>query len=92
MIRSFADEESRILFLTGKSRRLSNIARIALRKLNVLDNTKRLEDLKESTGNRLEMLKGDRSGQYSIRVNDRYRICFRWQNDESWEVEVADYH
>jgi len=92
VIRSFADEETRTLFLTGKSRRFSSIARIALRKLNVLDNTKRLEDLKKPTGNRLEMLKGDRLGQHSIRVNDRYRICFQWQNDESWDVEIVDYH
>jgi proteic killer suppression protein len=92
VIRSFADEETRVLFLTGKSRRFSSIARVALRKLNVLDNTKRLEDLKKPTGNRLEMLKGDRLGQHSIRVNDQYRICFRWQNYESWDVEIADYH
>ena len=92
MIQSFADEEIRTLFLTGKSRRFGNIARMVLRKLDVLDSAKRLEDLKIPAGNRLEVLQGDRSGQYSIRVNNRYRICFRWQDGQSWDVELVDYH
>jgi len=92
VIQSFADEEIRTLFLTGKSRRFGNIARMVLRKLDVLDSAKRLEDLKIPAGNRLEVLQGDRSGQYSIRVNNRYRICFRWQDGQSWDVELVDYH
>ncbi|MGB8478195.1 MAG: type II toxin-antitoxin system RelE/ParE family toxin [Acidobacteriaceae bacterium] len=92
MIQSFADGEIQTLFLTGRSRGFAGIARMALRKLDVLDSAKRLEDLKIPNGNRLEMLKGDRAGQHSIRINDRYRICFRWQNGQSWDVEIVDYH
>lgn len=65
---------------------------VARRKLQVLDNTNRLDDLREPAGNRLEALKGSRQGQFSIRVNDRYRICFLWQNNEPHEVEIVDYH
>lgn len=92
MIRSFADAQSEKLFFTGKSREFSSIAAIARRKLQVLDNTRRLDDLKEPAGNRLEALRGDRKGQYSIRINDRYRICFAWRESEPHEVEVVDYH
>jgi proteic killer suppression protein len=92
VIRSFADEEIERLFFTGMSRKFGRVARVALRKLNVLDNTRRLDDLKCPAGNRLEALRGDRLGQYSIRVNDQYRICFRWQNGEAWDVEMVDYH
>ena len=92
MIRSFADARSEELFFTGKRRRFSSIAAIARRKLQVLDNTRRLDDLREPWGNRLEALRGDRKGQYSIRVNDRYRICFVWRESEPHEVEVVDYH
>ena len=92
MIRSFADASSEELFFTWKSRRFSSVAAIARRKLQVLDNTRRLDDLREPAGNRLEALKGDRRGQYSIRVNDRYQICFIWRGSEPHEVEVVDYH
>ena len=92
MIRSFADAETQELFFKGRSRRFSSVAAIARRKLQVLDNTRRLDDLREPAGNRLEALKGDRKGQYSIRVNDRYRICFVWRESEPYEVEVVDYH
>jgi proteic killer suppression protein len=60
--------------------------------LQVLDNTRKLDDLREPAGNRLEALKGDRKGQYSIRINDQYRICFAWRESEPHEVEIVDYH
>jgi proteic killer suppression protein len=92
MIRSFGDKETETLFFTGKSRRYSSIVAVARRKLQVLDNTNRLEDLREPAGNRLEALKGDRKGQFSIRINNQYRICFVWRDTEPHEVEIVDYH
>ena len=92
MIKSFHDAETEKLFYTGKSRRFSSISVVARRKLQVLDNTNRLDDLREPAGNRQEALKADRHGQFSIRVNDRYRICFLWQDNEPHDVEVVDYH
>jgi toxin HigB-1 len=92
MIRSFADRETETLFFTGKSRRYGAIVTIARRKLQVLDNTRRLDDLREPAGNRLEALKGERKGQHSIRINDQYRICFVWQQTEPHNVEIVDYH
>jgi proteic killer suppression protein len=92
VIKSFHDAETERLFYTGKSRRFSSISIVARRKLQVLDNTNRLDDLREPAGNRLEALKGDRHGQFSIRVNERYRICFLWQNNEPHDVEIVDYH
>ena len=92
MIRSFADRETEHLFFTGKSRRFSGILTVARRKLQVLDNTPRLDDLREPHGNRLEALRGDRKGQYSIRINAQYRICLRWQEREAHDVEIVDYH
>jgi len=92
VIQSFANRETERLFETGKSRRFDSIAAMAMRKLQVLDNTNRLGDLPQPAGNRLEALKGDRTGQYSIQINDRYRICFRWASDQPYDVEVVDYH
>jgi len=92
VIKSFHDAETEKFFYTGKSRRFSSISVVARRKLQVLDNTNRLDDLREPAGNRLEALKGDRHGQFSIRVNDRYRICFLWQDNEPHDVEIVDYH
>ena len=92
MIRSFADGETERLFNTGRSRRFGGFAVVAMRKLQVLDNTPLLYDLRLPHGNRLEALKGDRKGQHSIRINDQYRICFRWQDGDAHEVEIADYH
>ena len=91
MIRSFADSETERLFFTGRTRRFNAIAMVAQRKLRVLDGTKRLADLNVPPGNRLEPLKGDRAGQHSIRINDQYRICFRWDGEPE-DVEIADYH
>jgi proteic killer suppression protein len=92
MIRSFADKETETLFFMGKSRRYAAIVAVARRKLQVLDNTSHLDDLRQPAGNRLEALKGNRKGQYSIRINDQYRICFVWRDTEPHEVEIVDYH
>lgn len=92
MIKSFRCEETRRFFETGKSKRLSSIAVVAARKLAMLDAAHMLEFLRSPPGNRLEALRGDRKGQYSIRINDQFRICFRWAEDGPAEVEVVDYH
>ena len=84
-----ADTES--LFNLGRVRRFVNIERPALRKLKQLDLARRIEDMRAPPGNRLEALKGDRAGQWSVRVNDQFRICFRW-NDGAEDVEIVDYH
>jgi len=92
MIQSFADEETEAVYLTGKSRRWGKIARIAARRLQAIDFASALEDLANPPGNRLEKLKGDRKGSWSIRINDRYRICFRWDGKDAWDVGIVDYH
>ena len=92
MIQSFADEETEAVFLTGTSRRWANIARVAARRLEALDFASAVEDLRDPPGNRLENLKGDREGQWSIRINDQYRVCFRWDGADAWDVEIVDYH
>ncbi len=93
MIRSFADRETEKLFRYEPSRRLpSDIQRAALRKLLMLHNAADLNDLRSPPGNRLEKLKGDREMQYSIRINDQFRICFRWHEGDAYEVEITDYH
>lgn len=92
MIRSFRCAESQALFETGKSRRFSGIANIATRKLAQLDAAETLEFLRSPPGNRLEALKGDRTGQYSIRINDQFRLCFKWQESSATDVEIVDYH
>jgi len=93
VIQSFADPDTRTLFEREGSRRLpSDIQRIALRKLRHLDAAIALQDLRAPPGNRLELLKGDRAGQHSIRINDRWRICFRWQDGNAFDVEFVDYH
>lgn len=93
MIQGFADKQTRNLFEGGKVKRLPVELRPALeRKLLVLHAAAVLLDLQSPPGNRLEALKGDRKGQHSIRVNDQYRICFRWTDEGPDEVEVVDYH
>lgn len=92
MIRSFGDAETRRLFETGRSRRYSAFADIAIRKLAQLDAAHTLDFLRSPPGNRLEALKGDRKGQYSIRINDQFRVCFRWTSEGPEQVEVVDYH
>ena len=66
--------------------------RVALRKLRILNRSKDLNDLKVPPGNRLEALKGNRKGQYSIRINDQFRICFKWKDNDAYDVEIVDYH
>jgi proteic killer suppression protein len=93
MIRSFRDRETQKVFERQGPRRLPpSLLRIALRKLLVLDGAESLEDLRIPPGNRLEMLRGDREGYYSIRINDQWRICFRWSEGDAHEVEITDYH
>jgi toxin HigB-1 len=80
------------LFRRMQSRRFGNIATVARRKLRMLDDAGRLEDLSAVPGNRLEALGGDRKGQHSIRINDQWRICFAWRGDGAEQVEIVDYH
>ena len=93
MIRSFRGAEAERVFRRERSRRLpSDIQRSAQRKLAILDAAESLEDLRSPPGNRLEQLSGTRSGQYSSRVNDQWRICFRWTDGDADAVEITDYY
>lgn len=93
MIRSFADRDTERLFHRESPRRFpAELLRTMLRKLVILDAAERLEDLRVPPGNRLEKLKGDRAGQHSIRVNDQWRVCFRWSGTDAHDVEIVDYH
>jgi len=92
VIRSFADADSEALFLGGTPKRLANIAKVARRKLDMIDNAARVGDLLAPPGNRLENLKGNRAGQYSVRINDQWRICFLWRDGDAYDVEIVDYH
>jgi proteic killer suppression protein len=92
MIKSFRCPETEKLFNDLPSRPFRQIERIARRKLLLLHNAKVLDDLKIPPGNRLEALRGDRVGQYSIRVNDQWRLCFRWEDGNAADVEIVDYH
>lgn len=93
MIRSFADKETEILFHTGKSRRIPpGILRRAQTRLEYLNGATRPEDLREPLSNRLELLTGDRAGQWSIRINDQWRLCFRFEEGDAFDVEITDYH
>ena len=93
MIQSFADRDSERLFRREFVRRFpGQLQRLMLRKLALVDAAEQLEDLRVPPGNRLEKLKGDRAGQHSIRVNDQWRICFRWKNGNAFDVVVIDYH
>lgn len=93
MIKSFKDADAKLLWETGKSRRLPASLRIsALKKLTILHWATTLSDLAVPGGNRLEALTGNRRGQHSIRINDQYRLCFVWLNGDASEVEIVDYH
>ena len=92
MIQRIKDEDTKELFETGVSDRWSSIKAVARRKLDQLETAINLNDMRVPPGNRLEALKRDRAGQHSIRINDRYRICFVWKVDGAHEVEIADYH
>ncbi|MBD2837890.1 type II toxin-antitoxin system RelE/ParE family toxin [Pseudomonas sp. JM0905a] len=92
MILSFRCQETRTLFETGDSRRWRNILNVATRKLVMLNAATELRDLRSPPGNRLEQLAGNRVGQYSIRINDQWRICFEWTEAGPANVEIVDYH
>ncbi|MCR4374652.1 MAG: type II toxin-antitoxin system RelE/ParE family toxin [Acidobacteria bacterium] len=92
MIRSFRTAETRTLFETGRSTRFGSITKVATRKLTQLEAAATLDFLRSPPGNHLEALKGDRKGQHSIRINDQWRICFRWTAAGPEDVEIADYH
>ncbi len=93
MIVSFGSKETERIWQGQASRRLpADIQDRALRKLRQLDASRTVEDLRNPPGNRLEALKGQRAGQMSIRINDRWRICFRWVDHDAHDVEIVDYH
>ncbi|MEW5838182.1 MAG: type II toxin-antitoxin system RelE/ParE family toxin [Pseudomonadota bacterium] len=92
MIRSFRCDETRTLFESGTSRRWNDIRQVATRKLVQLDAAATLDFLRSPPGNRLDALKGDRIGQFSIRINDQWRLCFRWSEGGAEDVEIVDYH
>ncbi len=93
MIKNFADKETEKLFQRQRSRSLPvEIQRKARMKLEILDAAEKLDDLKVPPGNRLEGLSGNREGQHSIRINQQWRICFRWKNGDCYDVEIVDYH
>ena len=92
MIQTFRCSDTEALANGRRIARFTNIESVARRKLRQLQIADRLEDLRVPPGNRLEKLKGDRAGQYSIRVNDQFRVCFRWSNAGAKDVEIVDYH
>ncbi len=92
MIKSFKSKDTARLFDRLSSRRWHDIAGTARRKLEMLNAAKSLAELRVPPGNRLAALKGDRRGQYSIRINDRWRICFVWRGGDAYDVEIVDYH
>ena len=93
MIRSFKDKEAEKIFKRQRVSKLSEmLQRVALRKLRMLNRAGNLNDLRVPPANRLEKLKGERLGQHSIRINDQWRICFKWQNNDVFQVEIVDYH
>ena len=93
MIKSFKDGEAEAVFHRQRSRKLPpDIQQVALRKLRMLNNAQNLKDLRIPPANRLEKLTGIRTGQYSIRINDQWRVCFEWQGGNAFNVEITDYH
>lgn len=92
MIESFKCRDTEALFRGRRVPRFANVERVALRKLTQLDIAGRLEDLRIPPQNRLEALRGDRKDQWSIRINDQWRLCFRFENGSAFDVEIVDYH
>ena len=93
MIRSFADKETERIWLGERSRRLPHAVQdVGLRKLRIINRVASLEELRSPPGNQLERLERDRKGQWSIRINGQWRICFRWEKGETHDVEIVDYH
>ena len=93
MIKTFADRRTQELYATGKAKRFpADVSKRVARKLEYVDLATTLEDLRSPPGNRLHELKGDRKGQFSISVNDQWRICFRFLDGDAYDVEICDYH
>ena len=93
MIKSFADKTTEALFSTGKAKRIpAEVARRAVHKLDMVESAYRIEDLRVLPGNNLHALTGDRKGQWAISVNDQWRICFRFEGEDAFDVEFCDYH
>ena len=92
MIKSFKSKETELLFQLQHSRKFANVERPALRKLVQLDLAATVQDMRAPPGNQLEPLHGDRKGQWSVRVNDQFRLCFRWTDEGPEDVEIVDYH
>jgi proteic killer suppression protein len=93
MIKSFKDKETeKVYSREGSSKLPRDIQQVALRKLRMVNNAKNLNDLRIPPANRLEKLKGTREGQYSIRINDQWRICFTWHEADAYDIEITDYH
>lgn len=93
MIRTFKDKEAEKIFNRKRSKRFSaDVQRKAFRKLRMINRSQNINDLRVPPANRLEKLKGSRDGQFSIRINDRWRICFEWRNNDAFKVEIVDYH
>ena len=93
MIRTFKDTETEKIFNRERSRKLPHdIQQVALRKLRMLHRSRILNDLRVPPGNQLEKLRGERFGQHSVRINDQWRICFVWENEDAYDVEIVDYH
>jgi proteic killer suppression protein len=93
MIKTFRDKDTERVFIRERSRKFSpGIQHVAQRKLVVIDAAESLDELRVPPGNRLEKLRGDRRGQHSIRINDQWRICFRWSKGNAYDVEIDDYH
>lgn len=92
MIRSFKDKKTEDFFEGKAVKKFSGFKKAAERKLTMVDNAVQLRDLRSPPGNQLEKLSGDREGQYSIRINDQWRVCFVWKADGPYDVEITDYH
>jgi toxin HigB-1 len=92
LIRSFRDKDTEAIFERHRIRRFQQIASVALRRLVQIDGAEEIRDLASPPANHLETLSGDRAGQYSIRINQQYRVCFRWKAGHAFDVEITDYH
>jgi len=92
MIKTFRCKDTQALFEGKSSRPFKAFAAVAERKLQMIDDAHSFQDLRVPPGNRLEALRGDRNGQFSIRINDQWRVCFRFENGDAFDVEIADYH
>jgi proteic killer suppression protein len=92
VIKAFRCKDTETMFKGARVARFATIQPVAMRKLAMLNQAGRLDDLRVPPGNRLEALKGDRTGQHSIRINDQWRVCFRWTEGDAEDVEIVDYH